>query len=161
MREIICPECRCSTMKDKVEVISLFQAAAGTSLTVDGYTCAHDHKFMIVRPEPEPEKSSLVDRKDVYPDVDVSKLDLDYILGGTAPLMKVCAYFARGEFHEEHYMVHAIEMYLLSPEQRDKMDVHNLTIEKMLNGRYGGAEESVVCSIYKEWNDMLGFKCFG
>lgn len=99
--------------------------------------------------------------EDVYPEIDISKLDLDYILFGSPKKEEICAYFARGEFHVEHYLVEAIEEHLLTEEQRKTMFENKLSIEKMLNGRYGGKEEPVVLSIEKEWNEQLGFKCFG
>ena len=104
-------------------------------------------------------------REQVHPEIDIEKsgICLDYILHGEPKPEEVAAFFARGEFHEEYYQIAAIEKYLLTEDQRKKMFDANLTIEKMLNGRYTNINknEELVRGIYDEWNTKLGFKCFG
>ena len=88
-------------------------------------------------------------------------IELDELLNG-APLWKsVVNFWKSGEFYEEHYLVEAIEKWLLTDEQRQSILDAGLTIEKMLNGRYNGNQKGLVYGIYNEWNNKLGFKAFG
>jgi len=97
----------------------------------------------------------------IHPEIDIKMIDLDHILYGEPTTQEVVAFFERGEFDSEEYQVEAIEKHLLTEEQRKLMFDHRLTIEKVLNGRYGEQEGPIVIKIFKEWNDKLGFKLFG
>lgn len=66
-----------------------------------------------------------------------------------------------GEFHQEHYLVAAIERHLLTAEQRATIGSRGLSIEKMLNGRYGSADEPLVIAIFSVWNAKLNCRAFG
>jgi hypothetical protein len=88
-------------------------------------------------------------------------IDLDELLNGNPSWEQVVAFFKDGEFHEESYLVQAIERWLLTEEQRKRIFDAHLSIEKMLNGRYGEKEESAVEAIYNEWNAKLGHYQFG
>ena len=87
-------------------------------------------------------------------------IELDELLTGKPSWEQVADFFENGEFCEEHYLVEAIEKWLLTEDQRKLMFDHRLTIEKMLNGRYAEAEP-IVYAIYAEWNEKLGTKHFG
>jgi hypothetical protein len=84
---------------------------------------------------------------------------LDEMLFGTPTWEQVVEFFKNGEFHEEQYDVLAIKKHLLTSEQRQTLFDLNLSIEDMLNGRIGG--EQRVYAIFDQWNEKLGFKCFG
>ena len=66
-----------------------------------------------------------------------------------------------GDFIEECYAVDAIKTYLLTPEQKQWMFDHDLSIEEMLNGRYTWADKNGCYKIYKEWNYKLRVNAFG
>jgi hypothetical protein len=85
---------------------------------------------------------------------------LDELLTGQPAWTEVVEFWKKGDFCEEHYLIEAIEKHLLTEEQKAKILAANLTIEKMLNGRYS-IEEEMVESIYQEWNAKLGFRSFG
>lgn len=88
-------------------------------------------------------------------------IDLDELLNGNPTWEEVVEFWKSGDFCGELCLVEAIEKYLLTVDQRGKMFDANLSIEKMLNRRYGGDLEGLVYDIYGEWNDKLGFKAFG
>ena len=102
---------------------------------------------------------------EVYPEIDVSELCIDYMLysePNEQPSMEeVCAFFARGEWYEEHYCVAAIEKYLQTEEQRKVLYDNRLTIEKILNGHYPVCKKGIVTPIFEAWNEKLGFRYFG
>ena len=89
-------------------------------------------------------------------------IDLDELLTGKPAWPDVVNFFRDGEFHEEHYLVEAIEKHLLTEEHRKLMFVNKLTIEKILNGRweYTVAKARVVNRICAAWNSKLGFEYF-
>ena len=89
-----------------------------------------------------------------------SLIDLDEMLNGTPTWDQVVAFFKDGEFHEEHYLVEAIEIYLLTEQQRKLIFDNHMSIEKMLNGRTQPNQTIIGNQIYKEWNDKLGFNHF-
>lgn len=91
-------------------------------------------------------------------------IELDELLNETPTWEQVVEFWRDdGEFGEEHYLVNAIERWLLTEEQRKLMFDHRLSIEKMLNGRYAGTKENVkaVSGIFEAWNIKLGFIAFG
>lgn len=91
-----------------------------------------------------------------------AKIELDELLNGTPAWSDVQDYFQNGEFYEEHYLVEAIEVHLLTPEQKTQIHQAGLSIEKMLNGRYNSHEQGpLVHGIYAAWNEKLGFESFG
>jgi hypothetical protein len=94
---------------------------------------------------------------------DVELVDLDCLCYAGPPAWEqVQKFWLEGEWCEEKYLVKAIELHLLTEEQRKRMFDLHLSIEKMLNGRYGGEDESAaVRSIYGEWNKKLGYHAFG
>ncbi len=87
-------------------------------------------------------------------------IDLDCLLCGKPTWDEVVDFFANGEFHEEHYLVEAIEKHLQTEEQRKKMFDHKLSIEKILNGRTEPKHEKFVNKLFKVWNEKLGIKHF-
>jgi hypothetical protein len=91
-------------------------------------------------------------------------IDLEEALNGTPTWEQVVEFWRDdGDFCEEHYLVAAIERWLLTEEQRKAMFDHRLSIEKMLNGRYVDSlgVGMLVAGIFEEWNKKLGFKAFG
>lgn len=88
-------------------------------------------------------------------------IELDELLHGNPTWEQVVAFFKDGEFSGEEYLISAIERWLQTEEQRKAIFDARLSIEKMLNGRYGEAEEALVESIYNAWNTKLGFYDFG
>lgn len=88
-------------------------------------------------------------------------IDLDMLLNGNPSWEQVVAFWQYGEFDDEPYSIAAIERWLQTEEQRRKIFDARLSIEKMLNGRYGAAEEALVEGIYDEWNKKLGHYHFG
>jgi hypothetical protein len=89
-------------------------------------------------------------------------IDLDELLNGTPTWDQVLEFWKDdGDFCGEQYLVEAIEKHLLTEDQRKRMFDAHLSIEKMLNGRYGISLSPVVQAIYDEWNQKLGFKEFG
>jgi hypothetical protein len=87
-------------------------------------------------------------------------IDLDELLNGNPTWEQVIEFWKDdGDFCEEHYLIQAIEKYLLTEEQRLKMFNAKLSIEKMLNGRC--TDRTVVNDIFNEWNTKLGFTSFG
>ena len=97
----------------------------------------------------------------MYEAVGKIMIDLDELLTGNPGWEKVVEFWQAGEFYEQHYLIEAIERWLITEEQRDVMFLVNLTIEKMLNGRYSQDVVSVVVGIFNEWNKKLGFNSFG
>jgi len=69
---------------------------------------------------------------------------------------EVCGYH-----DDEHWIVDAIKAHLLTPQQRQWLFEHDLSVEDLLNGRYGGDLEEEIYKIYDDWNKKLGFKEFG
>lgn len=65
-------------------------------------------------------------------------------------------FFHYGEFPEEHYLVAAIERHLQTESQRKALFEKRLSIEKILNGRYGDADTQLVRNIFRAWNVILG-----
>lgn len=61
----------------------------------------------------------------------------------------------------EHYVVAVIKRCLRTPEQKTMLDHQDLSIEDLLNGRYGGEQEPFVYSLYEDWNKKLGYRYFG
>lgn len=88
-------------------------------------------------------------------------IDLDELLNGSPSWEQVTEFFRNGEFHEESYLVEAIELYLQTDVQRQLIFDNRLSIEKMLNGRTQPQHSSITQQIYDEWNSKLGFKNFG
>jgi len=84
-------------------------------------------------------------------------IDLDDLLHGSPSWTKVVEFFKNGEFHNEHYLVEAIKTHLRSSANRDKLQKLDLSIEDVLNGRYGIKDEFFVRQIFNEWNQKLGY----
>ena len=61
----------------------------------------------------------------------------------------------------EEHTVDIVKQYLRTSEQKAWLDAHDLSVEDLLNGRYGGDDESGVEAIYGAWNAKLGRKMFG
>lgn len=61
----------------------------------------------------------------------------------------------------EEYVVAVIKRYLRTSEQKAWLDGQDLSIEDLMNGRYGGEQEPIVLSIYNDWNAKLGVRYFG
>lgn len=91
------------------------------------------------------------------------EIDLNHLLVGNPTWPQVCEFWEHGEFHQEHYLVQAIKRHLLTPEQKTTLATAGLSIEDMLNGRYGDPnhDDVVVESIFADWNKRLGGRRFG
>ena len=63
--------------------------------------------------------------------------------------------------NEEGDTVLFIKEYLLAEDQRSWLFEYNLSIEDILNGRFGALLESYVDNMLEEWNKKLGKKLFG
>lgn len=88
-------------------------------------------------------------------------IDCEELLHGNPTWEQVVEYFKEGAWDDEVYLVEAIEKHLQTEEQRKQIFDARLSIEKMLNGRYGSdKQEILVNKIFKEWNTKLGFKSF-
>jgi hypothetical protein len=87
-------------------------------------------------------------------------IDCDYLLYGNPTWKQIVEYFKDGTFDSEHYLVEAIEKHLQTEQQREKMFLSRLSIEKILNGRYNDYQESIAAAIIIEWNNKLGFQHF-
>jgi hypothetical protein len=61
---------------------------------------------------------------------------------------------------EEHYIVSLIKKYLLTADQRQKLHEADLSLEDMLNGRFGLEQESLVLDFFSDWNEKLGERYF-
>lgn len=90
-----------------------------------------------------------------------SHMCLDELLYGNPDWEQIVAFFKTGDFHEEQYLVEAIEQHLLTEDQRKLIFDSKLSIEKMLNGRTTSQHSLVTQQVYNEWNTKLGFKYFG
>lgn len=88
------------------------------------------------------------------------RIDLDTLLNGNPAWVEVVDFFRAGEFHEEHYLVDAIEKHLLTDGHRRWMYAEKITVPDMLNGRVEGYEGDIR-EIYNDWNMKLGFRHFG
>lgn len=86
-------------------------------------------------------------------------IGLNELLEGKPFWTEVVAFFREGEFQEEHYLTRAIRKYLLSAEQRKRLDSEGLTIEDYLNGRCS-REQVFKLRLAEEWNTQLGFRYF-
>ena len=88
-------------------------------------------------------------------------VDLDQLLYGTCTDAEVTEFFRDGSWDNEPYLIQAIEKHLLTEEQRATLYYNHMSIQKMLNGMTVGAQSNIKADIYKQWNEKLGFKCFG
>lgn len=62
-----------------------------------------------------------------------------------------------GEFHEEEYLVGAINKHLRTNEDRALLYKHDISIEDILNGRVSGEERhKVVEDMMARWNIEIG-----
>lgn len=93
--------------------------------------------------------------------MDVSKMDLDYLIYGNPTSEEICAFFARGEFIEGKYLVDAIERHLVTDANWKTIGEHHLCVDKMLSGHYPVSKDEVVQELLRQWNEKLGFDCFG
>lgn len=66
-----------------------------------------------------------------------------------------------GDFYEEKYLVQFIKKYCRDAEDRKAMERMDISIEEMLNGRFGGRFSSEVERIFAKWNKKIGYKYFG
>lgn len=64
-------------------------------------------------------------------------------------------------YQDECYIVAAIRKHLLTEAQREAMFVLDVSIEDCLNGRYTMEKSMVIDTIYKQWNERLGWREFG
>lgn len=88
-------------------------------------------------------------------------IDCDQLLYGECTWAEVADYFKKGSFDDESYLVIAIKKHLRTPEHKNQIDINDLSVEDMLNGRFGSQKEKIVLAIFDHWNKSLGFKCFG
>lgn len=88
-------------------------------------------------------------------------IELDELLSGNPTWEQVVEFWKKDDFYGEEYLIPAIKRWLRTDEQRKMMADMDISIEEMLNGRYGGHLEPKVFQIYDEWNAKLGFKSFG
>jgi len=85
--------------------------------------------------------------------------NLDLILCGRPNLTELQEAFKQG-FDQEHQLVSAIKLHLVSPSDNRIIEQERSSIEDMLNGRVEGGAEWV-SKMYERWNSFLGFRCFG
>ncbi len=85
--------------------------------------------------------------------------NLDLLLYGRPTKEEISAEFAK-DFPEEHYLVAAIKLHLMSQSDKRIIEQQNSSIEDMLNGRVRG-DTTWVKQMYERWNALLGFRCFG
>lgn len=85
-------------------------------------------------------------------------IDLDELLNGNPTHAQVREFFSRGEFHEERYLVQAIERHLQNEAERELIYKNRSSISDMLNGRVQGNFHR---PIFERWNDLLGYRFFG
>lgn len=65
-------------------------------------------------------------------------------------------------YEEEYQLVKFIRQFLLTPEQKAKLEEWNITIEDILNGRIEGDLEGTKYNYFFDaWNEKLGKKAFG
>ena len=89
-------------------------------------------------------------------------IDLDELLNGTPTWEQVVEFWKDdGDFCGEEYLVAAVEKWLLTEKQRERMFHARLSVEKMLNGRYPCSQALAVRDFFEEWNAKLGFVRFG
>lgn len=90
-----------------------------------------------------------------------NSIDLDFLLNGNPTWEQIVEYFREGDFHEEHYLIQAINRFIIFPSHKTLMSDLGFTIEDMLNGRYTADKELAVHKILTDWNNRLGFHHFG
>jgi hypothetical protein len=92
------------------------------------------------------------------------KLDLNELLyhapGSEPAWADVVEFWNLGEFPEEHYLVSAIEKYLLTSGQQQRLVALGLSLEDVLNGRYRESAQMTVNVMLSDWNTRLGFSPF-
>lgn len=86
-------------------------------------------------------------------------VNLDLLLYGNPTREQICEEF-RNDFPEEHYLVKAIKLHLMSQSDKRIIEQQNSSIEDMLNGRVSG-DNAWKRQMYDRWNAFLGFRCFG
>ena len=106
-------------------------------------------------------KSHPMNSSVVHPPQEI--VDIDFILNGSPTWKDVqFAFSPKFEWGDEQYLVQGIRKHLLTQEQRLMLYEADLTVEDLLNGRYGGDEQdAIVDRIYSDWNARLGHKHFG
>ena len=67
---------------------------------------------------------------------------------------------ASGGYQQEYYFTSAIRQHLLTDEQRKELIRLGLSIEDCLNGRYTSDCAQFISSMYKDWNEKLGWREF-
>ena len=91
----------------------------------------------------------------------MAKIDIEDVLHGNPAWSDVVEFFVEGEWFEECYHTQAAKRWLLTPEQKQTLDGHGLSIGDCMRGNYGDAEESDVRAIYDEWNAKLDQHVYG
>jgi hypothetical protein len=87
-------------------------------------------------------------------------MDVDFILTGNPTTKDLVEFFKAG--YDEEYVVAAIKKHLRTEAQRQKMFEFDLSIEDILNGRFGiEAHDGFVSKMFTDWNKKLGTKVFG
>lgn len=87
------------------------------------------------------------------------RVDYDELMTGRPSRQQIAQAFQDG-FQEEHYLVAAIKLHLMSQADKRIIEQQNSSIEDMLNGRVEG-NTTWVQQMYERWNSLLGFRCFG
>src|SRR5260370_21868357 len=85
---------------------------------------------------------------------DRNYLEVQGMMGSSGLPEEVC-YTLPYPDREEH-TVDIVKQYLRTSEQKAWLDAHDLSIEDLLNGRYGGDDEPGVEAIYGSFNTKLG-----
>jgi len=88
------------------------------------------------------------------------EIDCDWLLNGEPTWPQVVEFFKIGSFDSEEYLVAAIKKHLRTTHQRQWLALADISIEDVLNGRYGADMENAVRGILDEWNTKLGFTHF-
>jgi hypothetical protein len=64
-------------------------------------------------------------------------------------------------FDSEEYLVAAIKRYLRDDADKAELYRLDLSIEDVLNGRYGAEDEPHIITMFEKWNAKIGQKVFG
>lgn len=96
----------------------------------------------------------------------IPELDLDALLNFVSTLGSgtddeaIKEFFQKGSFDNEPYLIQAIEKHLQTEDQRKAIYDAHLSIEKILNGRFGDDHSNLITTIFTEWNAKIGFIYF-
>ena len=87
------------------------------------------------------------------------RIDTEYAVYGEPTMRELADWFRQGP--DEEYAVQAIRNHLLTDAQKRQLFDADLSIEDMLNGRFGLSREGLVKDMFADWNEKLGETQFG